>query len=116
MENRRSFLKKGAMAAAAAPLLASACSSEKKADKYGIELDPSVASQLIVPKANDLVAIRAIADHNAAIAHHIIFIGRTLLVEAFLRNTIGIKGQIQKSHDALRCLDSKNHHLINGNI
>ena len=42
------------MAAAAAPLLASACTSEKKADKYGIELDPSVESQLIVPKANAL--------------------------------------------------------------
>ena len=54
MENRRSFLKKGALAAAAAPLLASACKSGPEKDKYGIEPDPSVESTLIVPKANAL--------------------------------------------------------------
>ena len=37
MENRRSFLKKGALAAAAAPLLATACKSEPQGDKYGID-------------------------------------------------------------------------------
>ena len=42
------------MAAAAAPLLASACKNETPKDKYGIELDPSVKSQLIVPKGNAL--------------------------------------------------------------
>ena len=55
MENRREFLKKGALAAAAAPLLASACKSgEQQGDKYGIDPDPSVESTLIVPKANAL--------------------------------------------------------------
>ena len=54
MENRREFLKKGALAAAAAPLLASACKSSPEGDKYGIELDPSVESKLIVPKGAGL--------------------------------------------------------------
>jgi hypothetical protein len=53
MENRRSFLKKGALAAAAAPLLASSC-KPSGGDKYGIDLDRSVESTLIVPKANAL--------------------------------------------------------------
>ena len=51
MENRRDFLKKGALAAAAAPLLAAGCKpGAQSGDKYGIELDESVESQLIVPK------------------------------------------------------------------
>ena len=41
MENRREFLKKGALAAAAAPLLATACKNEPQGDKYGIDPDPS---------------------------------------------------------------------------
>ncbi|MBQ7273218.1 MAG: twin-arginine translocation signal domain-containing protein, partial [Bacteroidales bacterium] len=53
MENRRDFLKKGAVAAVAAPLLASACKPSDK-DRYGIELDSSVKSKLIVEKANAL--------------------------------------------------------------
>ena len=54
MENRREFLKKGALAAAAAPLLATACKSGPQGDKYGIDPDPSVESQLIVPKGAGL--------------------------------------------------------------
>ena len=55
MENRRDFLKKGALAAAAAPLLAAGCKpGAQSGDKYGIELDESVESQLIVPKGNAL--------------------------------------------------------------
>ncbi|MBR1510844.1 MAG: DUF4434 domain-containing protein [Bacteroidales bacterium] len=55
MENRRSFLKKGALAAAAAPILASsACKAAEKSDKYGIEPDLSLNSTLIVPKKNAL--------------------------------------------------------------
>ena len=57
MENRRSFLKKGALAAAAAtaaPLMASACKSESQGDKWGINPDPSVNSKLIVPKGAGL--------------------------------------------------------------
>ena len=53
MENRRSFLKKSAIAVAAAPLLSS-CKPEEKTDKWGIEPDSSVDSTLIVPKANGL--------------------------------------------------------------
>ncbi|MBR4734465.1 MAG: DUF4434 domain-containing protein, partial [Bacteroidales bacterium] len=53
MENRRSFLKKGALAAVAAPLMAAGCKPSGK-DKYGIDLDPTVESSLIVPKANAL--------------------------------------------------------------
>ena len=54
MENRREFLKKGALAAAAAPLLATACKNEPQGDKYGIDPDPSVESKLIVPKGAGL--------------------------------------------------------------
>ena len=46
-------MKKGAVAAVAAPLLASACKPSDK-DRYGIELDSSVKSKLIVEKANAL--------------------------------------------------------------
>ena len=53
MENRRDFLKKSAMAAVAAPLLASACKS-KGNDKWGIEPDPSIDSPLIVTKGDAL--------------------------------------------------------------
>ena len=53
MENRRSFLKKGALAAAAAPLLAAGCKPSGQ-DKYGIDLDKSLESTLIVPKKNAL--------------------------------------------------------------
>ncbi len=53
MENRRSFLKKGALAAAAAPLLAAGCKPSGQ-DKYGIDLDTSLESTLIVPKKNAL--------------------------------------------------------------
>ena len=55
MDNRRSFLKKTALAGAAlaaAPAIASACSTDK--DKYGIGLDNSIRSKLIVDKANAL--------------------------------------------------------------
>ena len=54
MENRREFLKKGALAAAAAPLLATACKNEPQGDKYGIDPDPSIESKLIVPKGAGL--------------------------------------------------------------
>ena len=53
MENRRSFLKKtalGAAAAVAAPTVLSAC----KNNADGIQLDPSVSSTLIVPPAAGL--------------------------------------------------------------
>ena len=53
MENRRSFLKKGVLAAAAAPLAAVGCKGPGK-DKYGIELDSSIHSSLIVPSNNAL--------------------------------------------------------------
>ena len=53
MENRRSFLKKGVLAAAAAPLAAAGCKGPGK-DKYGIELDSSIHSSLIVPSNNAL--------------------------------------------------------------
>ena len=53
MENRRSFLKKSALAAAGAPLLAS-CKSARGGDKWGIEADESIQNTLIVPKANAL--------------------------------------------------------------
>ena len=53
METRRSFLKKGAIAAAATPLLA-ACRPSDGSDKYGINPDNSVESTLIVQKANAL--------------------------------------------------------------
>ena len=53
MENRRSFLKKSAMAVAATPLLSS-CKPSEKTDKWNIEPDHAVRSTLIVPKANAL--------------------------------------------------------------
>ena len=54
MENRRTFIKKGAFAAAAVPLLANGCKPGGEGDKYGIEPDPSLSSTLIVPRANAL--------------------------------------------------------------
>ena len=49
MANRRDFLKKGALAAAAAPLLAAGCKPEvEPVDRWGIEADPSVTSRLLV--------------------------------------------------------------------
>ena len=50
MANRRDFLKKGAMAAAAAPLVAAGCRPEAEhgGDRWGIEADPSVRSRLLV--------------------------------------------------------------------
>ena len=56
MENRRSFLKKSAYAAAAIPALASCKPSDNssKADQWGIAPDPSLESTLVVPKGNAL--------------------------------------------------------------
>ena len=56
MANRRDFLKKGALAAAAAPLVAAGCRPERSVrpeaehggDRWGIEADPSVRSRLLV--------------------------------------------------------------------
>ena len=53
MDNRRDFLKKSALAVAATPLFATGCNSSEK-DKWGIDLDSSLESQLIVPKGNAL--------------------------------------------------------------
>ena len=53
MENRRSFLKKGAIAVASAPLLAS-CRNPQDRDKWGIEAAPDVVSTILVPKADAL--------------------------------------------------------------
>ena len=57
MENRREFLKKTAAATAAAvaaPALMTGCKTVSETDPYGIAPDPSVKSNLIVPKAAGL--------------------------------------------------------------
>ena len=57
MENRREFLKKTAAATAAAvaaPALMTGCKTVSETDPYGIAPDPSVSSNLIVPKAAGL--------------------------------------------------------------
>ena len=46
-------MKKGAIAAVGAPLLASACKPSGR-DKWGVDLDSSLESTLIVPRANAL--------------------------------------------------------------
>ena len=48
MANRRDFLKKSALAAAAAPLLAAGCKTVQEPDRWGIEADPSVENHLLV--------------------------------------------------------------------